>query len=51
MSYKVTDTGNGVRIHIKTSIIDLSYHGAKNLATIIKNIIERRKETENDKTA
>ena len=48
MSYKITDTGKGIRIQIKTSIIDLSYHGARNLATIIKNIIERRKEVKND---
>lgn len=51
MSYKVTDTGSGIRIHVKTSIIDLSYFGAKNLATIIKNTIERREEAEDDKTA
>lgn len=44
MAYKITDTGNGIRIQIKNSIIDLTYHGAAMLATLLKDSVDKRKE-------
>lgn len=44
MAYKITDTGNGIRIQIKNSIIDLTYRGAAMLATLLKDSVDKRKE-------
>ncbi len=40
MGYKITDTGSGIRLQIKNSIIDLTI----GVPTLLKDIVNKRKE-------
>lgn len=42
-NYKITDTGNGLRLHIKNSFYDLTYMSARMLAAALNKALEAHK--------
>lgn len=42
-NYKITDTGNGLRLHIKNSFYDLTYMSAKMLTVALNKALEAHK--------
>lgn len=42
-NYRITDTGNGLRLHIKNSFYDLTYMSAKMLSIALSKALEAHK--------
>lgn len=49
MAFKITDTGKGIRLMVKNSLIDLTYVGARTLANAINKAIDAQKERRDKK--